>query len=89
MNSNMAQAKKISTATNEQKLAVETSLKALEELISNIDGMLIDAQNMAHISDEIYSNATDIIAETKRVPSEEGDDEEYEYEEYEEEYEEA
>jgi methyl-accepting chemotaxis protein len=87
MNSNIEQAKKISSATNEQKIAVETSFKALEELLSTLDGMVEDAHNMAKISDEIHNDATRIIAETKYVPGEaEGEYEDYE--EYEEEYEE-
>jgi len=67
MKDNITQARKISTATDEQKIAVETSFKAIEEVISTLDGMAIEINSMAKTSDEIYDNATDIITKTKHV----------------------
>jgi hypothetical protein len=77
MNDNIIQAKKISTATDEQKIAVESSFKALEELINTLDGMVTEVKNMTQVSDEIHSDAVDIIAETKHIAIEtESDDKE-------------
>ncbi|MCL2155376.1 MAG: methyl-accepting chemotaxis protein [Leptospirales bacterium] len=70
MNDNITQAKKISTATDEQKIAVATSFKAIEEVINILDGMSLEAKDMSKISDEIFYNATDIITETKQIASE-------------------
>jgi len=67
MKDNITQARKISTATDEQKVAVGTSFKAIEEVIGILDGMLIEANSMAKTSDEIYNNATGIITETKKM----------------------
>ncbi|MCL1833872.1 MAG: methyl-accepting chemotaxis protein [Leptospirales bacterium] len=61
MNNNITQAKKISIATDEQKIAVETSFKSIEEVISILDGMVAESKDMAKVSNEIYSNATDIL----------------------------
>jgi methyl-accepting chemotaxis protein len=61
MNDNITQAKKISTATDEQKIAVETSFKSIEEVISILDGMVAESKDMAKVSNEIYGNATDIL----------------------------
>ena len=70
MHYNITQAEKINTATDEQKVAVETSFKAIEEVINILHGMSAEAKNMAQISDEIFYDATDIIAETKQIASE-------------------
>jgi methyl-accepting chemotaxis protein len=78
MNENISQADKINTATDEQKVAVETSVKAIEEVINILHGMSLEAKNVANISDEIYSNAADIVAETKEITSEDDEDEIYE-----------
>ncbi|MCL2155377.1 MAG: methyl-accepting chemotaxis protein [Leptospirales bacterium] len=67
MNDNITQAKKISTATDEQKIAVATSFKTIEEVINILDGMVAEAKGMAKISDEIHNNATDIITKTKQI----------------------
>ena len=69
MKDNITQAEKIRTATDEQKIAVETSFKAIEELINILDGMVIEAKDMTKISDEIHCDATDIITETKLAAS--------------------
>ena len=67
MDANITQAKKISTATEEQKVAVATSFKSIEEAIQILDGMLAEANDMTKISDEIFSNAESIIADTEQV----------------------
>jgi len=74
MKDNITQAKKISTATDEQKIGVESSFKAIEELINILDGMSAEANGMAGISDKIFNNASDIITETKQLASEAEDD---------------
>jgi methyl-accepting chemotaxis protein len=70
MNANIALAKKVTTATEEQRVGFESTFKTLEEIIVVLDGMVTDVNNMAKISDEIYSGASDIITETKRIASE-------------------
>jgi methyl-accepting chemotaxis protein len=67
MKDNITQAKKISTATDEQKIAVATSFKAIEEVINILDGMVTEAKSMSKTFNEIYNNATDIITETKQI----------------------
>jgi methyl-accepting chemotaxis protein len=74
MKDNITQAKKISTATDEQKIAVETSFKAIEEGINILDGMVTEVKSMAKTSDEIYDNATDIRTETKQIEAESNDE---------------
>jgi len=69
MKDNITQAKKISTATGEQIVAIETSFNTIEELINTLDGMSLEAKDMAQISDEIYDDATDIITETEYAAS--------------------
>jgi methyl-accepting chemotaxis protein len=70
MNDNIIQAKKISAATDEQKIAVESTFRSLEDLINTLDGMAAKTKDMAQVSDEIFYNAVDIIAETKQAASE-------------------
>jgi methyl-accepting chemotaxis protein len=70
MNDNITQAKKISTATDEQKIAVETSFEAIEEVIQILDRMVVEAKDMAKISDEIYNNAESIKTETTQITGE-------------------
>ncbi|MCL1833873.1 MAG: methyl-accepting chemotaxis protein [Leptospirales bacterium] len=70
MNDNITQAKKISTATDEQKIAVETSFKMIEEVIQILDGMVAEANDMTKISDEIFNNAESIVTETSQVTEE-------------------
>jgi methyl-accepting chemotaxis protein len=70
MKNNITLAKKISTATDEQKLAVETSFKAIEEVISILDSMVAETKNMAEISGDIFNNANDIMTETKQIADE-------------------
>ena len=83
MGNNITQARKISTATDEQKKAVETSFKALEELINTLDGMAMEVKNLAKISDEIHIDATDIMTETQQaadkaiIEDDSSDDENY------------
>jgi methyl-accepting chemotaxis protein len=67
MDANITQAKKISTATEEQKVAVAASFKSIEEAIQILDGMLTEANYMTKISDEIFNNAESIIADTEQV----------------------
>ncbi|MCL1864181.1 MAG: methyl-accepting chemotaxis protein [Spirochaetes bacterium] len=67
MKDNITQAKKISTATDEQKIGVESSFTAIEELISILEGMSAEAREMARISDEIHNNAESIIIDTEQV----------------------
>ena len=67
MKDNITQAKKISTATDEQKVAVETSFKTIEEGINILDGMVTEVKSMAKTFHEIYDNASDIITETKQI----------------------
>ena len=70
MTDNISQAKKISTATGEQKIAVGTFFEAIEELIHMLDGMVGEVKGMAKISDEIHSSATDIVTKAKEITSE-------------------
>jgi len=67
MKNNIALAKRVTTATEEQRTAFESTFTALEETLGTLDGMVIDAQDMAKISNEIYSGATDIITETNKI----------------------
>ncbi|MCL1864393.1 MAG: hypothetical protein FWF73_01100, partial [Spirochaetes bacterium] len=88
MKDNITLAQKVSVATDEQKIAIETSFKALEELTASLDGMAIEAKSMARISDEIYHNAEAIITGTKQIAAAEAamiDDKSEDYEDYEEE----
>jgi beta-lactamase class D len=79
MNDNIALAKKVTTATEEQRIAFESTFKVLEELVAAIDGMVGDVHNMTKISDEIYNSAADIITETKQIAIKiDNDDEEFE-----------
>jgi len=64
MNNNIALAKRVTTGTEEQRIAFQSSFKALEELVMTLDGMVADAQNMTQISNEIYGGASEIITET-------------------------
>ncbi|MCL2155631.1 MAG: methyl-accepting chemotaxis protein [Leptospirales bacterium] len=70
MHYNITQAEKINTATDEQKIAVETSFTAIEEVINILHGMSSEAKDMARLSDEIFYDAVDIVAETKQIADE-------------------
>ena len=67
MKDNIEIAKKVTTATGEQRIAFESTFKALEELVNTLDGMVMDANNMTKISNEIYGGATDLMTETKQI----------------------
>ena len=81
MKSNITLAKKVTNATEAQKIAFQSTTQALEELVRIVNGMVVDINNMAKISDEIHVNATDILAETDKISIEEdAEEEEFEYE---------
>ncbi|MCL2156317.1 MAG: methyl-accepting chemotaxis protein [Leptospirales bacterium] len=88
MNANVELAKKVTIATEEQRISFEATFKTLEEIIGILDGMVTDVHNMTQISNEIYSGASDIITETKQITTETASDDDDDDDELEEELEE-
>jgi len=67
MNDNISLAKKIGTATDEQKVAVESTSQALEDLIVILNEMVDEIKDLAQSAHEIHENAADVIADAEKV----------------------
>ncbi|HNX22677.1 MAG TPA: methyl-accepting chemotaxis protein [Spirochaetota bacterium] len=69
MNDNIMLAKKIGTATDEQKVAVESTSQALEDLIVILNEMVNEIKDMARTAHEIHENAVDVMVDTEKAVS--------------------
>jgi len=69
MNDNIALAKKIGTATDEQKVAVESTSQALEDLIVILNEMVNEVKELAKTANEIRENAVDVMVDTEKAVS--------------------
>jgi len=67
MNDNISQAKKIGTATDEQKVAVESTSQAIEHLIEILNEMVEELKDLSKAAHEIYENAVDLLTDTERA----------------------
>lgn len=67
MGENISQAKKIGTATDEQKVAVESTSLALEDLIVILNEMVDEIKQMASVATEIHESAVDVMVDTERA----------------------
>lgn len=67
MSDNIALAKKIGTATDEQKVAVESTSQALEDLIVILNEMVNEIKEMAQTAQEIQENAVDVMVDTEKA----------------------
>ncbi len=67
MKDNISLAKKIGTATDEQKVAVESTSQAIEHLIEILNEMVGELKDMSLASNDIYENAVDLMTDTKRA----------------------
>ncbi len=67
MSNNIALAKKIGTATDEQKVAVSSTSAALEDLIIILNEMVSEIKQMARVASEIHENAVDVMTDTERA----------------------
>jgi len=67
MNDNISLAKKIGTATDEQKVAVESTSQALEDLIVILNGLVSDIKDLAQAASEIRENAVDVMVDTEKA----------------------
>ncbi len=69
MNDNISLAKKIGTATDEQKVAVESTSQALEDLIVILNEMVDEIKEMAANAYDIHENAMDVMVDTEKAVS--------------------
>jgi methyl-accepting chemotaxis protein len=69
MNDNISLAKKIGTATDEQKVAVESTSQALEDLIVILNEMVEEIKDLAQTTNEIHANAVDVMVDTEKAVS--------------------
>ncbi|PKL19040.1 MAG: hypothetical protein CVV49_02855 [Spirochaetae bacterium HGW-Spirochaetae-5] len=69
MNDNISLAKKIGTATDEQKVAVESTSQALEDLIVILNEMVDEIKDLAQTTNEIHANAVDVMVDTEKAVS--------------------
>ncbi len=69
MNDNISLAKKIGTATDEQKVAVESTSQALEDLIVILNEMVDEIKELAQTTNEIHANAVDVMIDTEKAVS--------------------
>ena len=69
MNDNISLAKKIGTATDEQKVAVESTSQALEDLIVILNEMVDEIKDLAQAAHEIHENAVDVMVDTDKAVS--------------------
>lgn len=67
MKENISLAKKIGTATDEQKVAVESTSQAIEHLIEILNEMVGELKDMSAAAHEIYENAVDLMTDTERA----------------------
>jgi methyl-accepting chemotaxis protein len=67
MNDNISLAKKIGTATDEQKVAVESTSQALEDLIVTLNEMVNEIKELAQAANEIQENAVDVMVDTDKA----------------------
>lgn len=72
MKANISLAKKIGTATDEQKVAVESTSQAIEHLIEILNEMVGELKDMSSAAHEIYENAVDLMTDTERALKTEG-----------------
>lgn len=69
MKDNITMAKKIGTATDEQKVAVESTSQALEDLIVTLNEMVGEIKEMTSSLHDIHENAVDLMADTEKAVS--------------------
>lgn len=67
MNDNISMAKKIGTATDEQKVAVESTSQALEDLIVILNEMVNEIKELTQAANEIQENAVDVMVDTDKA----------------------
>ncbi|HNX25764.1 MAG TPA: hypothetical protein PKG60_17080, partial [Spirochaetota bacterium] len=67
MTDNISMAKKIGTATDEQKVAVESTSQALEDLIVILNEMVSEIKELAHAASVIQENAVDVMVDTEKA----------------------
>ncbi len=67
MSDNITLAKKIGSATDEQKVAVESTSSALEDLIDILNEMVGEMKQLAQMASEIRGNAEDVMVDTDRA----------------------
>lgn len=67
MNDNITLAKKIGTATDEQKVAVESTSQALEDLIVILNEMVSEMKELTRVAHEIHENAVDVMVDTEKA----------------------
>jgi methyl-accepting chemotaxis protein len=67
MSDNISLAKKIGNATDEQKVAVESTSQALEDLIVILNEMVNEVKELAQAAHEIQENAVDVMVDTEKA----------------------
>ena len=67
MTENISLAKKIGTATDEQKVAVESTSQALEDLIVILNEMVDEIKDLARSAREIQENAAEVVADAEKA----------------------
>jgi methyl-accepting chemotaxis protein len=67
MTDNITLAKKIGTATDEQKVAVDSTSQALEDLIVILNEMVDEIKSLAQAANEIQENAVDVMVDTEKA----------------------
>lgn len=67
MTDNISLAKKIGTATDEQKIAVDSTSQALEDLIVILNEMVDEIKSLAQAASEIQENAVDVMVDTEKA----------------------
>jgi len=67
MRDNISLAKKIGTATDEQKVAVESTSQALEDLIVILNEMVNEIKELAQSAHDIRENAVDVMVDTEKA----------------------
>jgi methyl-accepting chemotaxis protein len=67
MNDNISLAKKIGVATDEQKIAVESTSQALEDLILILNEMVDEIKDLAQSAREIHENASEVMADAGKA----------------------
>ena len=70
MTDNISLAKKIGTATDEQKVAVESTSQALEDLIIILNEMVSEIKDLSQAATEIQENAVDVMVDTEKAVNE-------------------
>jgi len=67
MNNNISQAKKIGSATDEQKVAVESTSHALEDLIVILNEMVGEMNKLTQTTHEIRANAEELMTDAGKA----------------------